>query len=144
MCQIIKCICSNFKIYLSKLQNTFVQIAKCISEWKFWWLAKRVERKQTYDDSSAASNRLNVGDKQTIGWTNTTREFNSHPLNSATITIITIITIIITILIIITIIITISKQLAEQTQTRNSIHIPPIQECFSELIEMPFLSLKRN
>ena len=60
-----------------------------------------MKRKQTYDDSSAASNRLNVGDKQTIGWTNTTREFNSHPLNSATITIITIITIIVIIIVII-------------------------------------------
>ena len=25
-----KCICPNYKIYLSKLQNIFVQIAKCI------------------------------------------------------------------------------------------------------------------
>ena len=28
--QIAKCICPNFKMYLSKLQIVFVQIAKCI------------------------------------------------------------------------------------------------------------------
>ena len=30
ICQIAKCICSNFKKYLSKLQNVFVQISECI------------------------------------------------------------------------------------------------------------------
>ena len=36
ICQIAKCICSNFKKYLSELQNVFVQISECIAHWGFY------------------------------------------------------------------------------------------------------------
>ena len=37
---IAKCICSNCKMYLSKLQNVFVQITKCICPYNILFLSK--------------------------------------------------------------------------------------------------------
>ena len=37
--QISKCICPNFKMYLSKFQNVFVQISKCICSYLEMYLS---------------------------------------------------------------------------------------------------------